>query len=232
MGQENILNHQIQGGHKMKIAYFGIIALLLSNSIVAQVNKDHPNKVASAAEAICPLLVGAKIPTLTLKTQDGADFDLNAAVAQKPTVLIFYRGGWCPYCNLHLGELQKIEPDLLKLGYQIIAISVDRLEKLAPTIEKQQLNYTLLADNQAGATQAFGLAYKVSDADFQQLQGFGMDLEQASGQQHHILPVPAAFLVGTDGIIKFSYVNPNYKVRVKPDVLLAAAKAELKSNEK
>ncbi|MDW7682180.1 MAG: peroxiredoxin-like family protein, partial [bacterium] len=186
----------------------------------------------ASAEEICPLLVGQKIPIVTLKTHDGANFDLNAAVTQKPTVLIFYRGGWCPYCNLHLAELQKIESDLLKLGYQIIAISVDRFEKLPPTMEKQQLNYTLLADNQARATQAFGLAYKVSDADFQRLQGFGMDLEEASGQKHHILPVPAALVVGTDGIIKFSYINPNYKARVKADILLAAAKAELKSNEK
>lgn len=189
-------------------------------------------KIAASAEEICPLLVGVKIPTLTLKTQDGADFDLNAAAAQKPTVLIFYRGGWCPYCNLHLAELQNIEGNLLKLGYQIIAISVDRFEKLAPTIEKQQLNYTLLADDQALATTAFGLAYKVSDADFQRLQGFGMDLEEASGQKHHILPVPAAFVVGTDGIIKFSYVNPNYKARVNADILLAAVKTELKANKK
>jgi peroxiredoxin len=193
---------------------------------------EGSKKVAESAEEICPLLVGAKIPTLTLKTHGGADFDLNSAVMQKPAVLIFYRGGWCPYCNLHLAELQKIESDLLKLDYQIIAISIDRFEKLAPTIEKQKLNYTILADDRALATTAFGLAYKVSDADFQRLQGFGMDLEEASGQKHHILPVPAALVVGTDGIIKFSYINPNYKARVKTDILLAAAKAELKVNEK
>ena len=207
------------------------LMLVVATAVFAGENKmtEGSKKIAASAEDICPLLVGAKIPTITIKTHDGADFDLNAVVAQKPTVLIFYRGGWCPYCNLHLGELQKIEPDLLNLGYQIIAISVDRFEKLAPTIEKQKLNYTLLADNQARATTAFGLAYEVNDAMFERLKKFGMDLQEASGQTHHILPVPAAFLIGTDGVIKFSYVNPNYKVRVNAEVLLAAAKAELQS---
>ena len=204
------------------------VMLVLATAVLAGENQLSKQRkiVAASAEAICPLLVGQKIPLVNLKTHDGKEFDLNAAVSQKPTVLIFYRGGWCPYCNLHLAELQKIESDLLKLGYQIIAISVDRFEKLPPTIEKQQFNYTLLADDQARATTAFGLAYQVSDAAFERLKGFGMNLEEASGQTHHILPVPAAFLIGTDGVIKFSYVNPNYKVRVKAAVLLAAAKAE------
>lgn len=211
----------------MKILLPLAMALIFSIAVFAGKNKSNEGskKVAASADEICPLLVGQKIPTVQLKTHDGRGFDLNAAVAQKPTVLIFYRGGWCPYCNVHLGELQKIEPELLNLGYQIIAISVDRFEKLAPTIEKQQLNYTLLADDQAQATTAFGLAYKVNDAMFERLKGFGMSLEEASGQTHHILPVPAAFIVGSDGVIKFSYVNPNYKVRVRADVLLAAAKA-------
>lgn len=205
------------------------LMLVVTTVIFAGENRttDQPKKVAASAEDVCPLLVGQNIPTVNLKTHDGKEFDLNAAVAQKPTVLIFYRGGWCPYCNLHLAELQKIEPDLLKLGYQIIAISVDRFEKLPPTIENQQLNYTLLADDQARATTAFGLAYKVNDEMFERLKGFGMNLEEASGQKHRILPVPAAFIVGTDSVIKFSYVNPNYKLRVKADVLLAAAAAEV-----
>ena len=188
--------------------------------------------IPNSPSDICPLLVGESIPAVTLKTPDGQDVDLKAAISQKPTLLIFYRGGWCPYCNLHLAELQQIEPDLLALGYQIIAISVDRFENLAPTLEKQQLSYTLLADAQATATRAFGLAYTVSDADVQRLKGFGMDIEDASGQTHHILPVPAAFIIGTDGFIKFSYVNPDYKTRVNGAVILAAAKAEVETNEK
>lgn len=77
----------------MKIAYIGIIALLLLNCSIAQDSKNHPDKVAVSAESICPLLVGQKIPRVQLKTHDDKTFDLNAAIAQKPAVLIFYRGG-------------------------------------------------------------------------------------------------------------------------------------------
>lgn len=78
------------------------------------------------------------------------------------------------------------------------------------------------------ASKAFGLAFKVAETTVEQYKKGGIDLENASGEKHHLLPVPAVFIVGTDGIIKFEYINPNYKVRLDPDVLLAAAKAALK----
>ena len=71
---------------------------------------------------------------------------------------------------------------------------------------------------------AFGLAYKVDKATMKELQGFGIDLFKASGQDHGLLPVPAAYIVGVDGVIKFQYVNPDYKIRVDPELLLDAAK--------
>lgn len=210
------------------IAFFILPLFILTILFAGQAETTEFSKnVAPSAEQICPLLVGSKIPQLELKTSEGQPFDLNQSISQKPALLIFYRGGWCPYCNSHLAELQKIETDLLEMGYQIIAISVDRFENLPATLEKHQLKYTLLSDNQAQATRAFGLAYKVSDATFRRLHQFGMNLEKASGEEHHILPVPAAFLIGTDGVIKFSYVNPNYKLRIKANLVLAAARVEL-----
>ncbi len=74
--------------------------------------------------------------------------------------------------------------------------------------------------------QAFGIAFQVAKEALAR-RNFGAELEDASGEKHHLLPVPAAFIIGTDGIIKFEYVNPNHLVRIKPDLLLAAAKAAL-----
>ncbi len=180
-----------------------------------------------SAEDIRPILIGAAVPKLTLSTVDGNSFDLNAAITEKPTVLIFYRGGWCPYCNVQLGQLQDIEPKLIQLGYQIIAINPDRPAKLGQAIQKHKLNYLLLSDSKMIGAQAFGLAFKVDEATLERYKNLGIDLEDASGEKHHLLPVPAVFVVGTDGIINFEYVNPNYKVRISPDLLLAAAKAAL-----
>jgi peroxiredoxin len=128
---------------------------------------------------------------------------------------------------VQLGQLQKIEDELLNLGYKILAISPDRPEKLRESVEKNELKYVLLSDAKMEAAKAFGLAFRVDAAGYQRLSGFGIDLEDASGEKHHLLPVPAVFLIGKDGIIQFQYANPNYKVRLTPEVLLAAAKTDV-----
>ncbi|MCF7805334.1 MAG: AhpC/TSA family protein [Candidatus Marinimicrobia bacterium] len=177
-------------------------------------------QVADSAEEICPLLVGQSVPDVQLTTVKGRAFDLTEAIAEKPTLLIFYRGGWCPFCNMHLAELHSIQDDLRELGYQILAISMDRPAKLRESLTEHDLGYTLLSDSAAVATKAFGLAFRATNSNTDRLESY-------SGRDHHILPVPAAFIVGTDGMIKFEYINPNYKVRVKSEVILAAAKAEV-----
>jgi len=179
------------------------------------------------AEAVCPIKIGSEIPKLTLQTPEGKAFDLRAAVARKPTVLVFYRGGWCPYCNLQLGQLQTVEASLLKLGYQVLAVSPDTPAELSKSIGKNGLKYTLLSDSTMMAARALGIAFRVDDTTTKKHKDYGIDLEKSSGQKHRLLPVPAVFVLDTKGIVQFSYVNPNYKVRLAPKVLLAAAQAAL-----
>jgi peroxiredoxin len=113
------------------------------------------------------------------------------------------------------------------MGYQILAVSPDRPEKLAETQGQHELAYKLLSDSKMTAAKAFGIAYEVDDKTVKALDGFGVDLNKYSGEEHHVLPVPAVFLVGTDGTVDFHYVNRDYRIRMNADVLLAAAKAEL-----
>jgi peroxiredoxin len=124
--------------------------------------------------------------------------------------------------------LIRIEPDLLELGYQIIAISADSPATLNQSQQKHKPNYLLLSDDSMKGAMALGIAWKVDDAMMKKLGGFGIDIEKASGETHRILPVPAAYVVGTDGTIKFAYINPDHRVRVPSTVLLAAAKEALK----
>lgn len=183
---------------------------------------------ATAGEGLQLMMIGSKIPDLTLKTAAGESLNLRATAKEQPLVLIFYRGGWCPYCNAHLGQLQEIDPQLRELGYRIIAVSPDRPEELAKSTAKDELTYTLLSDSTMEAAQAFGLAFTVDEATLEKYAGYGIDLEAASGEKHHMLPVPAVFLVGKDGVIDFAYANPDYKTRIEPEVLLAKAKANQK----
>lgn len=192
---------------------------------------DAARPIPDSAEKVQPLAVGSPAPSVTLQTAGGEAFDLGAALRRQPTVLIFYRGGWCPYCNVHLGQLQKAEAEIRALGYQVLAISPDRPEKLAESVEKLQPDYVLLSDHAMAAAQAFGIAFRVDDATLEKYKGYGIDLEAASGETHHLLPVPAVFIVGTDGRIRFAYSNADYKVRLSPEEVLAAAKAALASGE-
>ncbi|MCP9291846.1 peroxiredoxin-like family protein [Gracilimonas sediminicola] len=179
---------------------------------------------AASANEVTPLLISSEIPDVTVKNIDGETVSLRDKVYEQPSILVFYRGGWCPYCSRHLADLKKIEDDLYEIGYQILAISPDRPEKLKATLNENELGYTLLSDSPMNATKAFGLAFKVDTETVERYKSIGIDLEGDSGYDHHLLPAPAVYIVNTDGIVRFNYVNPNYKERIDGDVLLTAAK--------
>lgn len=200
-----------------------IIMLLFVFAMGTSNFAQYKGEVADKAGKVNPILVGQKIPDVTIEDLDGNKVNLREAVAKKPTVLIVYRGGWCPYCNSHLAELKDVEQKILDKGYKILALSMDKPEKLRATLDKHEMNYTLLSDNEAEAVTKMGLAFKVQDKMFSKLKSNGMNLEEYSGKEHHILPAPAAFVISTDGTVQFSYVNPNYKVRIKPELLVKAA---------
>ncbi len=187
---------------------------------------DARIEIPERAEDIRPVLVGQPLPELTLRDPDNTLFDLKAASLEKATILIFFRGGWCPYCNTHLAELQSIEPDLVRLGFQIIAVSPDRPELLKRNGKSKGLKYLLLSDSEMKAAVSLGIAFKVDAATVSKYKtSYGIDIEADSGQKHHLLPVPSVFVIGKDGTIKFSYTNPNYKVRLDSGVLLKAAES-------
>lgn len=118
-------------------------------------------------------------------------------------------------------ELRQHYDELEALGYQVIAINPDTPENTRVTIEKYRLPFPVLCDTKTEAMQAFGVAFRVTDRDDEYYE----KLRRASGETHRILPVPSYFVVGTDEIIKYAYVNPNYRVRPPFDLMLAAVNA-------
>lgn len=197
-----------------------ILVLFISSSSFSQSVPDSPTEVN-------PILVNSTIPDVTVKSIEGETIPLKSIVAEKPTVLMFYRGGWCPYCSRHMAELQQIEDQIVEMGYQILAVSVDRPEVIRETLSDIELSYTLLSDSPADVMKAFGIAYRVDDKTVERYKSVGIDFEKNTGYDHHILPAPAVFIINQEGIVKFQYVNPDYKQRINGDVLLAAAKAYL-----
>lgn len=171
---------------------------------------------------VSPLLVGENIPMATLPDVDGQSVNLNQLVARKPTILVFYRGGWCPYCSKQLSGLQEIEEDLMQLGYQLIAVSTDSPENLRQTEEKQALTYTLLSDADLALSKQFGIAYKSP-------KNYDKFLPETSGGKNvdKLLPVPSVFFINREGNIRFEYINPDISQRLSAALLKAAAEALL-----
>ena len=219
-----IKRNQIRSFYKIIICF--LVSAVVSHLALA--GTPDSDTVADNPKNVCPISVGEPIPEAILKDVNSKPVTLSKVLAEKPTLLIFYRGSWCPYCSTHLGELKAIESELTGLGYQIIAVSPDLPKNLKSSIDKNQLTYTLLSDSNADLIKSVGLAFRVDNETIEKYHQYNIDLELASGNKHHILPVPAALLVGVDGIVKFIFYAPDYKVRVKKEVLLAAAKSEIK----
>lgn len=183
----------------------------------------HAGDVAPSAEAAEPLAKGAAIPDVSLKTASGEEVKLRELVAEKPAAIIFYRGGWCPYCNVHLKNVQKIEDDIVAKGYQILAISPDNPEHLQQTAEKQKVSYQLLSDSDMSAAKAFGVAFRLDSETLKKYNEFGINLEESSsGGNKDSLPVPAFYLVNREGEITFAHTDPDYTKRISAEDIKAA----------
>ena len=199
-----------------------VLAASLALGLVARA------ELASSPEAAKPLPVGAAVPTAMVRDVAGAELDLAAEVAGKPTLLVFYRGSWCPFCNKHLAALQEAEANLLAMGYQILALSPDESAGLKAATEKSHLGYRLLSDHAMRASEAFGLAFRVDAMTVEKYKGYGIKLTPVTGEPDaRWLPVPAAYLIGRDGKVKFVYTNADYKTRLPMADLMAAAHAAL-----
>ena len=209
----------------MKKYINGLVAICVLVFAMADALAGNREDIHASAELVQPLLPGMKAPVFSVKDVEGGDFRFDPEVLDKPIVLTFFRGGWCPYCNLNLSELRLAERQLKEMGFNIWFISMDKPELLLESLDDPSIGYTIFSDSSLEATRAFGLAFRVNDELNKRYLSFDIDLERASGEDHHVLPAPATYIIGADGVINFAYVNPDYKVRLHPDVLLAAAKA-------
>ena len=159
------------------------------------------------------------MPNANFQNAEGKSVQLKTLLEEKPTVLVFYRGGWCPYCNVQLSGLVEIEQDILELGYQILAISPDDFKNLQSTIENNSTKYKLLSDPNGEFIQEIGIAFKTSSSLKEYIISKGQ-----KGETSSVMPVPTVIIVDKKGVIKFEYINPNYKERISGDMLLSVLK--------
>ena len=199
-----------------------VVQVLALALIFSWMGKSFP-AVPDDATNVQPLEAGQTAPVFTAYTVDGDSYRFDPAQREQPTVLIFYRGGWCPYCNKHLKDLREAEPVLLELGFEVLFLSADRPEILHSSLRREQPSYTILSDASMEVSRAFGIAFVVDDETLARYKKAGLDLEKVSGYTHHQLPVPAVFVIDTNGVIRYAYANPDYRVRLEANAVLEQA---------
>ncbi len=200
---------------RLRHHWFGVLALFLSTVVLAQVPDDP--------KAVQPLTVGTPAPRFEVRTVTGGHRLFQTGAYKKPTVILFYRGGWCPYCNRQLSDLRLVEPKLRAHGFEIVFLSTDQPKLLYSSLQEKGIHYTLLSDSTLEAAKAFHIAYHVDDATLANMHTYGIDLDTTTGTHQHELPVPSVFIIDQAGIIRYVYSNPDYTVRLGANELWSAA---------
>ena len=166
------------------------------------------------------LQVRAAAPDLTLPDALGRPVRLSDLWQRGPLVLIFYRGGWCPYCNLELRAWQQRIDALAAVGASLVAVSPQTPDHSLSTAEKNALAYPVLSDSSLAAATAFGLAFELPPELVALYGSVGNDLPVLNGNGRWVLPVPATYVIDGSGQIAFAHIEADYRERAEPaDVL-------------
>ncbi|WP_422929648.1 peroxiredoxin-like family protein [Singulisphaera sp. PoT] len=169
------------------------------------------------------LKVGDKAPDFELPNASGKVVKLSSLLENGPVVVTWYRGGWCPYCNIALRGFQKVLPEIKAEGASLVAISPQTPDNSLTTVEKGGLGFEVLSDKGNKAAHAFGVAYKVPAVVAEQMKG-RLDLSKFNGDSPDELPLGATYVIDKGGVIRYAFVDGDYRKRAEPSNVVSALK--------
>ena len=178
--------------------------------------------VSAQTETIYPegLKVGELAPDFTSKDQDGKTISLKKALRKGPVVMLFYRGQWCPYCNKQLSHFSDSLSILTDKGVTLLAITPENAENIKKTIEKTKTAFPVLEDEGLAIMKLYKVNFSVDEKTVTKYKGYGIDFDKANGSNGANLPVPATYIIGQDGKIKYAFFNTDYKKRASVQDIL------------
>ncbi len=168
---------------------------------------------------------GDKIPDFTLPNQTGKSRRLYDLLANGPVVLSIYRGGWCPYCNMEMRALGNIIPQLNALGATLIGMSPELPDKAIQTTLSNGAEIEVLTDIGCKVCQQLGLVFELAEQLRPIYAQFGIDIPAYNGDNSYKLPIPATFVIGTNGTVHYAFVESDYTQRMEPQEVLEQVKA-------
>lgn len=171
------------------------------------------------------LVPGDAAPMFSLPSATGEQVSLRDRLNQGPVILNFYRGGWCPYCNLELRAYQALLDDIQSAGASLIAISPQSPDDSLTTSEKEGLSFDVLSDHGSNVAQEYGIAFELGGTLKAVQEQSGYDLTQLNAAKDWRIPVPATFVIGSDGNLKLAHIELDYRSRLDPKQALDVVKS-------
>lgn len=168
---------------------------------------------------------GDRAPTFTLPDPQGREVSLDVLLEAGPAVVTFYRGGWCPYCNIQLRAYQTILPEMIALGAQLVAISPQLPDGSLSTVEANELTFAVLSDSGNKVAHSFGLVWSLPEELRAALRSSNKALPGINGDDSWELPVPATYVVARDGRIALGAIDVDYRNRLEPDAILTTLRS-------
>lgn len=169
------------------------------------------------------LNVGDTAPDFELPNALGETVQLFDLLRSGPVILSFYRGQWCPFCNLELRALQAAMGDIEEAGATLVAVSPNTPDTSLTTVEKHSLTFPVLSDHDSLVAKQFNLVYEMTRENIENYASKGRDIPEYNGTDKWELPIPATYVIDTDRVIRYAYVDFNHRRRAEPAEVVAAA---------
>jgi peroxiredoxin len=195
--------------------------------VVALMHKSTA-ELAASGQAEQALKAGDPAPRFVLPATDGVRVSSQDLLAKGPLVLTFYRGVWCPYCNLDLKAIEEVAPRIRALGATLVAVSPQTASNSRRSQAANNLSYPILTDKGGETAAAFGIRFRLQDELIELYKRLKVDLSMINGEQSWTLPMPARYVIDREGVIAYAEVNPDYTRRPEPDELLPVLERLLK----
>ncbi len=183
-----------------KISLFLSFILLFTNCLLSQ---PYPAGLA----------VGDKAPAISATDSKGHAFSLDKQLKKGEVVLIFYRGQWCPFCNKQLSNLNDSLQSIVSKGATLVAVTPETMDNVDKTIGKTKASFPIISDTDLKIMKAYQVDFPIEPAAQDRYKKFGIDFSVANGSNGANLPVPATYVIGKDGKIKYVFFNPDYRLR-------------------